>query len=102
MKLQTGNKSNGIMRAMNQFIITSGIHTEKRLVCQTTIRNKIKDILLQKIKNHAVSNIIAAGLDGRKDTTLGEKNRFFKGEKSQKQFLFHGRQKCLEFEFLIF
>jgi hypothetical protein len=68
------------MRAINQFIIYSGIN--KKLVCQTTIRNKLNDILTKKHLNHElnVTKQIAMGFDGRIDFTLNSKNRFYREE----------------------
>ena len=68
------------MRAINQFIIYSGI--DKKLVSQTTIRNKLTDILTKKHLNHQlnVTKQIAMGFDGRIDFTLNSKNRFFREE----------------------
>ena len=73
-----GNRSNSVMRMINQFIITTGIN--KKLVSQTTIRNKMRDILLKKKLNHNVKRQTVIGCDARCDNTLTLKNQLVKEE----------------------
>ena len=73
-----GNRSNSVMRMINQFIITTGIN--KKLVSQTTIRNKMRDILLKKKLNHNVKQQTVIGCDARCDNTLTLKNQLVKEE----------------------
>ena len=73
-----GNRSNSVMRMINQFIITTGIN--KKLVSQTTIRNKMRDILLKKKLNHNVKRQTVIGCDARCDNTLTLKNQLVYNE----------------------
>ena len=63
-----GMGSNSIMRVVNKFVIASKI--KKKLVCQTTIRNKMETILLKHSKDHPTKGQKVIGMDGRMDKTL--------------------------------
>ena len=63
-----GNSSNSIMRIINQFIIASKI--QKKMVSQTTIRNKMSKILLKQSQDHHTHGQKVVGMDGRGDKTL--------------------------------
>ena len=76
--LIVGNSSCSIMRVINQFIITTGI--QKKLVSQSTIRNKMTKILLSKKLIPDVKQQTVLGFDARCDLTLTLKNQLVKEE----------------------
>jgi hypothetical protein len=63
-----GLGSNSIMRVMNKFVIASKV--QKKLVSQTTVRNKMSKILLKHSKDHPTKGQKVIGMDGRMDKTL--------------------------------
>ena len=63
-----GLGSNSIMRVMNKFVIASKV--QKKLVSQTTVRNKMSKILLKHSKDHHTKSQKVIGMDGRSDKTL--------------------------------
>ena len=63
-----GLGSNSIMRVINKFVIAFKV--QKKLVSQTTVRNKMSDILLKHSKDHPTKGQKVIGMDGRCDKTL--------------------------------
>ena len=61
------------MRIINQVIITTGI--QKEMVCQTTIRNKMSQILEKWVQQHSVKHQKVIGMDGKGDKTLTIRNQ---------------------------
>ena len=61
------------MRIINQVIITTGI--QKQMVCQTTIRNKMSQILEKWVQQHCVKHQKVIGMDGKGDKTLTIRNQ---------------------------
>ena len=61
------------MRIINQVIITTGI--QKEMVCQTTIRNKMSQILEKWVQQHSVKHQKVIGMDGKADKTLTIRNQ---------------------------
>ena len=68
--LTVGLGSNSIMRVMNTFIIAVQSKFQTKMVSQTTIRNKMEQILLEQSKDHLTTGQKVIGMDGKMDKTL--------------------------------
>ena len=65
-----GLGSNSIMRVMNKFITAVQSKFQTKMVSQTTIRNKMEEILLEQSKDHLTTGQKVIGMDGKMDKTL--------------------------------